>query len=182
MPQNITKIEDYIGFTQIPVADVEAFFSQFAFDIEKKILRGDGVWDFGLLGDEVYIAMLADLDSSNDPQTAPYIDLIAGVNYVANNGRNTIFVGIKKMLTYFVYSEFIKNNRLTNFQSGTVKMTYENADNADVKYVNHLAHKRWNEGVSLYNGEVFDYILFNQASFTNWEFTRQDNFLTLGII
>lgn len=182
MPKNITKIDDYKGFTSLPIGDVETFFNQFSFDVEENILRGDGGHDFGLLGDQVYVAMIADLDGNNNPQNAPYINLINGVNYTANNGRTVIFIGIKKMLTYFVYSEYVKRNKVTLFQSNAVKMKYENADQASNKEINYEAHRRWNKGVSLYNHEVYDYLLFNQSSFTNWEFTRSGKFLTKGII
>jgi hypothetical protein len=183
MPQNITKIEDYKGFTQLPISDIETYFDQFAFDIEKNILRGDGgIENFGLLGDEVYVNMLADLDSNNEPQTQPYIDLIDGVGYyIATNGEKTLFGGIRLMLTFFVYSEYLKSQRINRFQSNATHMTYENAEVAAIKDVNYEAHKRWNKGVEMYNGEVYDYLVYSQSSFTNWNFTRQSRYIIHGI-
>ena len=181
MPQNITKIADYDGWFDAPLGNVEDYFNEVAFKIEKDILRGKDSSDFGLLGDQVYIALMADLDINNEPQTAPYINLIDGVNYTANNGEATMFCGLREMLKYFVYAEYIKDNRLTNFQSGTVNIDQENAVNAERKEVHRKAHKRWNNGVDLFNGEVYDYILFYQSSFTNWNFTQQSKYLTLGI-
>jgi len=181
MPQNITKITDYKGFTQLPIADVEDFFNEFAFEIEKDILRGKEGDDFGLLGDEIYINLLADLDGNNLPQTEPYVSLIDGINYTSSNGLNTVFGGVRKLLTYFVFAEYVKQNRITFFQANAVNMTYENADNATIKNTNHEAHRRWNKGVNLYNSETYNYILFNQSSFTNWNFTRQSKYITHGI-
>ena len=94
MPQNITKISDYDGWFDAPLSNVQSYFEEVAFKIEK---------DFGLLGDQVYVALMADLDSSNEPQTASYIDLVDGINYTANNGETTIFCGLREMLKYFVY-------------------------------------------------------------------------------
>lgn len=181
MPQNITKIEDYKGFTQLPISDVETHFNEFAFEVEKEILRGNNVDDFGLLGDEIYINLLADLDGDNLPQTEPYVSLIDGKNYVSSNGLKTVFCGIRKLLTYFVFSEYVKQYRITFFQGTAVNMTYENADNATIKQTNYEAHRRWNKGVDLFNGETYDYILFNQGSFPNWDFTKQERFITHGI-
>ena len=182
MAKNITKIADYTGIVSLALENDEGFFAEYAFEAEKEILRGDGVRDYGLLGDQVYIALIADLDSNNEPQTAPYINLVDGVNYVANNGENTMFLGLRKLLTYFVYCKYLKDDVLTNFQGGTVNMANENAVVGDIKQVNWKAHLQWNRGVDLYNGETYDYLLFYQSSFTNWNFTRQGKYLTKGII
>ena len=184
MAQNITDINDYIGYTALapsPLAN-DPSFGNFVFDIEKRILRGDGYTDCGLLGDQVYIALLADLDADNNPQTQKYIDLINGVNYLDSNGQITIFSGIKKMLTLFVYSEYIKNNAYQQTIAGTVQPEIINSIIAERKELDHRAHQRWNNGVTMYNGEVYDYILNYQSNFTNWSFTRQYNFITKGIV
>jgi hypothetical protein len=181
MAQNITKIDDYKGFTQLPIADVETHFNEFAFEIEKDILRGKESDDFGLLGDENYINLLADLDGNNDPQTAPWINLIDGINYVSSNGRKTVYGGVRSLLTYFVFSEYVKQYRVTFFQASAVNMTYENGDNAAIKQTNYEAHRRWNKGVGLFNGETYDYLIFNQSSFPNWDFTRQSKYIIHGI-
>lgn len=181
MAQNITKPENYSGLFDLALNNIDDYFNEFAFEIEKTILRGDGVIGFGLLGDEVYIDLIADLDDENNPQTEPYISLINGGSYIAADGKKTLFCGVRKMLTYFVYASYIKDNNLTNFQSGTVSIDQENAANSEVKFINHKAHKRWNLGVDLFNGEVYDYLLFYQSSFTNWDFTRAGKFITMGI-
>ncbi len=182
MAQNITSIDDYVGIVSLGLTNSSVFFEDFAFETEKEILRGDGVTDFGLLGDQVYIALLADLDINNDPQTAPYINLVDGVNYTGINGENTVFSGIRKLLTYFVYSKYLKEDSLTSLQGGAGIMTHENADPGDIKQINWKAHKQWNRGVDLFNGETYNYLLFNQSSFTNWNFTLQSKYLTKGII
>jgi len=181
MAKNIVKIEDCKGLTLLPLDNVELYFNDFAFDVEKEILRGVDSTDFGLLGDEEYINLQTDLNANGVPQTSKYTNLVNGVNYVSSNGKNTIFCGIKVMLSYFVYSEYVKRNRLANVQSGTVKMAYENSELAEIKNVRYEAHLRWNKGVDLFNGEVYDYILFNQSSFLNWDFTKQSKFIIHGI-
>lgn len=182
MANNITKISDYTGFNLLKdnSSDKDSF-SDFAFDIEKEILTGKDDDDYGLLGDEVYIALIADLDINNDPQTAPYINLINGVNYTQSDGLNTQFCGLKKMLINFVYAKYLINNIVTQSSIGTFKLLTSNAENTIRKNVNRNAFKRWNKGVEQFNGQVYDYILFYQSSFTNWEFTRQSKYLTLGI-
>lgn len=182
MPQNITDIDDYKGFTQLPISDSADLFNEFAFEAEKDILRGKDILDFGLLGDENYINLLSDLDNSNEPQTQPWVDLIDGKTYISSNGLKTVFGGVRKLLTYFVYSEYLKYNRINLFQSNAVNMTYENADKAEIKNVNYEAHRRWNKGVDLFNDETYDYLIFNQSLFPNWDFTRQSKFITYGII
>ena len=181
MPQNITKIADYKGFTQLPISDSAAHFNEYAFEAERDILRGNGVDDFGLLGDENYINLLADLDSSNEPQTQPWIDLVDGKSYVASNGLKTSFIGVRKLLTYFVFAVYVKQFRVTFFQNTAVNMTYENADITAMMNTNYEAHRRWNKGVEFFNNETYDYLVFNQSLFPNWDFTRQSRFITHGI-
>ncbi len=181
MAKNIVKIENCKGLTLLPLDNVETYFDDFAFDIEKEILRGIDFGDFGLLGDKEYIDLQTDLDANGVPQTSKYINLVNGINYVSSNGKNTIYGGIKLMLSYFIYCEYVKRNRLANVQSGTIKMAYENSELAEIKNVRYEAHLRWNKGVDLFNGEVYDYILFNQSLYPNWDFTRQSKFITHGI-
>lgn len=180
MPNNITNINDYVGYTLL--VDKTDYFNEFAFQVEKNILRGDGRLNYGLLGDEIYLDLISDLDSDNKPQTQKYIDLINGKTYVQTDGRNTVFCGIKTMLTYFVYSEYIKNNISVQSGVGSVNLKPINSDRTLRKNVNYNAHLRWNKGVDLYNIEVYDYLLFYNSDFGNWEFTKQSKYLLNGII
>ena len=182
MAQNITDINDYIGYTKLassPLPD-DTTFADTIFDIEREILRGKECGDYGLLGDQVYLDLLADLDSNNNPQSQKYIDLVNGKNYI-RSGQTFIFSGIKKMLTLFCYSEFIKDKAYQETNAGTVQAEIQNSIIAERKELDHRAHQRWNRGVSMYNGEVYDYILNYQSNFTNWSFTQQYKYLTKGI-
>ena len=85
------------------------------------------------------------------------------------------------MLTYFVYSEYLKSRRVNIFQSNSTHMTYENAEIASMKDVNYEAHRRWNKGVEMYNGETYDWLIYSQSLFTNWNFTRQSRYIIHGI-
>jgi len=183
MPQNITKVSDYTGMLHLVIDEnTTDFFNEFAFEIEKKILRGDGRMDYGLLGDVEYIALLADLDSGNVPQTQKYTDLVDGINYIGSDGKTTIFGGIKKMLQYFIYCEFTKDNMYQESELGTLQTTAEHSIKTTRKGINKRANQRWNTGVDLYNGETYDYLLFYQSNYANWDFTRQTKYLTNGII
>lgn len=183
MANNITKISDYTGYAFLKDNSADDdFFTDFIFDIEKEILTGKTDDDYGLLGDEVYLAMIADLNENNEPQSAPYINLINGTTYTQTDGLNTDFCGLKKMLVNFVYARHLVSNLVTQSGLGTFKLLTSNAENTIRKNVNHNAHLRWNKGVELFNGEVYDYLLFYQSSFTNWEFTTQSKYLTKGII
>lgn len=183
MSNNITKIPDYKGYTMITelTNENDSFFEEFAEQIERNILTGIDSNDYGLLGDQVYLALIADLDN-NEPQTAPYINLINGTTYTQTDGQTVNFIGIKEMLTYFVYSEYIKNNKISQYANIGINPASRNQQEQDIKYINYNAHLRWNKGVDYFNGQVYDYLLFYQSSFTNWEFTKQSKYLTRGLI
>lgn len=183
MPNNITKAADYIGLVHLVIDEnTDDMFNEFAFEVEKQVLRGDNQTNFGLLGDDVYIALIADLDANNLPQTTKYINLINGKTYTDNSGEETTFLGLRKMLTYFVYSAWIKDNMFQESELGTIQTMGENSIKVLQKQVNRRGNKRWNKGADYYDREVYDYLLFNQSDFPNWNFTKSIRYITTGII
>ena len=183
MPKNITKSNDYKGFTQLVIsANSEDMFNEFVFEIEKIILSGNSINDFGLLGYKEYNDLINDLDINNLPTTQKYIDLINGKTYINNSGDEVNFLGLRKLLTYFVYSHWIVDNNFQESDLGTIQTLGENSIKTTVKQTNQIMYKRFNKGVDFYNGETYDYLLFNQNQFPNWNFTRQYKYITRGII
>lgn len=176
MPKNITTKDNYIGFTNLVISDViESGFNEFAFEVEKDILRG-------LLGDETYNELISDLDANNLPQTQKFIDLVNGKTYTDNNGDVTLFLGVRKMLTYFVYCVWKKEDMYSDSDLGTIQTRSSNSIKTSEKIVNRIANARWNIGVDFFNNEVYDYLLFYQSDFPKWDFISQSKFLTQGII
>ena len=129
-----------------------------------------------------FLQLIADLDENNLPQKQKYIDLINGKNYTDSNGEETTFLGLRKMLTYFVYGAWIKENMFQESDLGTIQTLSENSVKVARKEVNRRAHLKWNKGADFYDGEVYDYLLFNQSSFSNWHFSKSIRYLTKGII
>lgn len=183
MPNNITKISDYKGLNLlIDEPSGSDYFKQFCEDIESEILKGSDYYNHGLLGTEVYNDLIADLDENNEPQNAPYIDLVDGVTWTDDGGTERNFIGLRKMLVYFVYAEYLKRNHVFQSGIGTVILSPKNSTKADKSRLNREANLRWNKGVDLYNSNAFDYLLQYQSDFNNWEFTEQSKFITHGII
>jgi hypothetical protein len=181
--KNIVKLSNMVGYYSLPSAYFEdSYFDHFAMFTEKRILRGDGVKSYGLLGDEEYVNLLADLDSNGNPQTQKYIDLINGVNYVNNSSRNIVFSGIKEMLNMFVYTEYVRRNAYQQSRLNQIKPNSENAEKSTLQEIFRDTSERYNEAVRIYNYEAYNYILFKQADFPKWLFTKKYEELTKGLI
>ena len=182
MAKNITDIDDYKGYVQIvDDTEQETYFNQIVFEIEREILRGNGINDYGFLGDAEYINLIADLDSNNEPQTQKFIDLVDGKNYTNSSGRTVIFLGIKEMLKLMVYSVFLERDSQNSDGSGIIELKVENAEKVEQKRMRREAHIRWNRGVEMFNGEAYQYMIDNQADFSDWLHTKQSKYLN-GII
>ena len=182
---NIVKAADFKGIVQLKDATEQSnYFDQIVFEIERDILRGTGNFTdgfgYGFLGDAEYI-LLADDMTNGVPQSAPWVKLVAGVNYVDASGRTVMFRGLKEMLKLMVYSEFLKRDSQSSDGSGIIVLKAENAEVVEQKRMRHEAHIRWNIGVDMFNGEAYDYMIFNKASFSNWLYTRQSKFIMNGI-
>lgn len=156
-------------------------FDSIVFDVEKNVLRGDGRYDYGLLGDKEYIKLIADLDVDGEPQSQKYIDLVNGVNYVNNNGDTVIFSGIKQMLKGFIYNEISNNYRFMLSDSGQKLRETESAKEIKAEDYLKVAAFRYNKAIDIYNNEAYDYLLFYQSLFPDWDFTRKCKFFTNGL-
>lgn len=185
--KNITNNDDYSGLVQLLDSEERtAYFNQIVFEFERNILRGDynftSGYGYGFLGDAEYKLLIDDLDSNNEPQTQKYIDLISGKYYTDSSGKTVLFRGIKEMLKLMVYSEFLKRDSQSYDGAGLIQMKAENADVTDQKRMRREAHIRWNNGVDLYNGEAYQYMVFYQSDFPNWQYTPQSKFIMNAII
>ena len=179
--KNITKLSDYVGFVNLPkVNSIASFFDSLVNVTERTVLSGVYCSD-GLLGKKIYTELIADLDANNTPQTQRFIDLVTGKTY-NKNGIDRIFVGIKTMLTYFVYSEFLKTMQFVETGTGLAELLHENSKNVSRKEINYRSHLRWNRGVDIYNGEAYQFLQDFQGNYTGWFFNKQHKFITHGII
>ena len=180
--QNITKLDDYIYNLNIAKSGTdEEFFSGYAFQIEKEKLSGENYATQGLLGKELYNELIADLDSSNEPQSAKFIALVDGVTYT--EGGNTYnFVGIREILKHFVYASYLKYRYSFETGIGSVKLNSKNSTLITRKELNYKANTEYNRGVDLYNNDAYHYISNHQSSFPTWKYNDQSKFLTKGLI
>jgi hypothetical protein len=88
-----------------------------------------------------------------DKTVTKYANLINGVTaYYTYNSVTRKFTGIKKMLAYFTYFEFIPDQYSYNSQFGQKKPKANNSESV-------IDHKKliraWNKGVDLYNEAIF---------------------------
>ena len=76
-----------------------------------------------LLGEDLYLKLIADLNGSYVPQTAKYLELVNGKTYSVINGDgvtvNVNYQGIKKMLKYFTW---VRMGRLKSPTRGSGKI------------------------------------------------------------
>ena len=177
---NICKIADFKGLVHLKDStEQETYFDQIVFEIERDILRGNGRYEYGFLGDAEYILLAADM-TNGVPQTAPWVELVAGANY-SNGSRTVMFRGLKEMLKLMVYSEFLERDSQSSDGAGIIQLKAENAEVVEQKRMRREAHMRWNKGVEMFNGEAYDYMIYYKSSFPNWLYTKQSKYLTNGI-
>lgn len=113
------------------------------------------------LGDEFYIALLADFNAS--PSLSTYSDLFNGVDYVYNSDtyRND---GIKPMLIYYAYARYLNNAQSIITPNGIVSKSNDNSTPASDKTVARLVNQAFSGGKT-YENRVLDYLVRNNADY-----------------
>lgn len=140
-------VNDFIGEINLDLsndANVLAQFEALGRQHEIDILKD-------LLGHKLYSDLIADLDSSEQPQTQKFIELVDGKTHILSSGETKIYEGLKRMLSYFVYSFYLEKNWSNNVSTGQTTNNNENStpiNRADLRKVRSTIH---NPGVKLYN-------------------------------
>ena len=157
-----TKQSDFIGDVEITQsADVTEKLNAIIDTVEKNVLRL-------LLGDDLYILFKADLDAENEPQTDKYKNLLNGVTYDYGEEKR-MFDGLKPMLRYFIYSEYIKYNSM-QATTGTVLPEKDNSTNLTNFDISELSNNAYNKGINYYR-KAISYIAMNIEDYPTFDYT-----------
>ena len=138
-----------------------------------------------LMGDKLYNEYVADLDGNGDPQTQKYIDLVNGVTYTDCNGNTVNYEGVKRMLRYFVFSDYKITSAYKDMSTGTKKLKGENSDNATWFNISNISKDFNDKGVVLYHQAVkfiynhIDTYFTNQCDWTYVKLTKQSKLKTV---
>lgn len=114
-----------------------------------------------LLGEDLYLKLIADLDGSYVPQTAKYLELVNGKTYSVINGDgvtvNVNYQGIKKMLKYFTYVELLKHQETENTEVGQVEPLQNNSQRVGKHNLSFQICNSYNKGLALYGYDIYNY-------------------------
>ncbi len=153
--------DEFKGDIQITQsADISSNLTEIIEKSEKKYLRL-------LLGDDLYLKLIADLNNGI-PQTQKYKDLMDGVTY-SNGARNIIYDGLRQMLRYFCYSEYIKINYVDT-SIGFVKQDKVNSDNIGNLFTEDNSNKAFNKGLQLYKS-AYVFIIYKLDDYPTFSYT-----------
>ena len=138
---------DFIGEINLDLksdTDVSASFESLGRQIEDDIL-------LDLLNAPLLNDLMADLDVNGDPQTQIYIDLVDGVTYANPSGVTVNYAGLKRMLRYFVWSDYLEINRSQNVSTGQMVSLNENSEPLTRGQLIKVRKPIQNKAVRLYN-------------------------------
>ena len=140
----IITVRDFIGEIHVSINEINrAEFQSYIDRVVPYRLQQ-------LFGDKLYNEYLADLDVNGDPQTQKFIDLVNGKTYVDCNGYTFNYEGLKRMLRYFVFSDYKINTAYEDLGTGTKKLKGENSTNATWFNVSNISKDFNDKGVKLY--------------------------------
>ena len=133
------------------------FDSTYAAEVEEEVLTN-------LLGLELYLALVADLDASNNPQTDKYTYLVDGIaaGYSDTTSILKRLKGIKEMLKYFFYCSYQSRNQSSQTTIGEIELESVNATKAKQSLYS-LYVSAYNKGVVLYY-ELINYITYKNGA------------------
>jgi hypothetical protein len=143
----ITQASDFVGEVNIAqnkftVGDLNEYIER----IEEKQLKC-------LLGDTLYLLFKADSFGNDASSRDRYKELLNGLQYTDPKDDEFIvdYVGLKRMLRLFIYSEYLPEQVYQNTIVGEVEGSSRNAFNTTIAKVNDTAEDRQRKGVDLYD-------------------------------
>jgi len=163
---SLTQKSDFKGDINITqLSSQNADFADLTAQVEKKYLRL-------LLGDDLYLLLIDDLDSSTpqSPENSPYIELVDGEDWI-NGSLTFVYEGLLKMLRYFIYAEWKIIRLSEDTEIGTVRQKKDKSCQLARYEVEKISNEAFNKGVDLYY-EACTYISFHNEDFPTWFFTR----------
>ncbi len=128
-----------------------------------------------LLNDALYNKLIADLDASGVPQSAPYIALVDGKTYTYNN-ETVEYFGLKPFLTFHwlginiregdIYmSDYGNINFDDNPQDNMTKISQKTIDNINSGYM---------KSVISYSNNIVRFLNENSSDYPEW-ISKNDN-------
>lgn len=128
-------------------------------ETEEEILRK-------LMGDFIYTLFFADTVTGSATLNK-YVDLLEGTTYTNPSNVIVIYRGLRKMLAYFTYFEYVNNQSVQNTTVGPVQAANENSSVLSKDQSNNVVIQRWNKGVKRYNAAcqfIKDYQLIEEVT------------------
>lgn len=126
-----------------------------------------------LFNSKLYNDLIADL-TNGTPVTQKYIDLVDGKAYLRPSGETVNYQGIKKMLRYFVYDQYLDFIWSQNTSVGQMNSNNENSTNlsrSDLRKVRqriqHKAVDLYIQAVKFINDNYSDY--FSGSDYGFWQ-------------
>lgn len=141
------SINDFKGEINLDLSsdpNVIAQFETLGRQIEDDILQD-------LLNDKLYNDLIADLDLSGDPQTSPYTELVDGETYINDAGQTIIYQGLKRMLRYFIYEQYLDFQWSSNASTGQSTTENENSTLLTRSALRKVRARIQNKAVNLYS-------------------------------
>lgn len=132
------------------------FPNDHAAEFEKKFL-------IKLLGMDLYRALIDDLDVNNDPQTDKYVKLVDGISagYTDESGYKQQLEGIKSMLKYLFFAEYVEASIYTHTTTGVIQAQVSNATISEIGTAKQKVHAQ-NLGVDYFN-QLIAYIRYKNG-------------------
>lgn len=170
-----SNINDYIGEINLALSDenVQINFNAIGTQVETDILKD-------LLNGKLYNDFINDL-TNNIPGSQQFTNLLNGTTYIDDCGETIIYEGLKRMLRYFIYENYLEKSYYQNTGIGQMQGQNENSVTLNRSQLRKARAIIQNEAIKLYrkaiifiNDNYTDYFTGNDYNF--W-IPRQKTFL-----
>lgn len=168
----ISVKSDFVGDVDLAQANIDSNLTPVIAWEERDILTK-------LMGAKLYNEAVIDGMTNGSPGTQKFIDLLNGVTYTNTGGFEVNYLGLKKMLLYFIWAEYVKTFMANHRETGLIINNEDNARRPSSIFVEQETRKKRDKGVNLYN-EAWAYIndtndqgttFFTDVS--NWTYKRE---------
>ena len=122
-----------------------------------------------LLGDEFYLALLADFTAS--PSLVDYSFMFNGGSYV--HGNDTYYMdGIKQYLIYCTYARYLSNSNVISTATGLVHKTNQYSERVNETTISRLVSQS-RSGATFIENNIKDYLCRNSADYPLYKKVRE---------
>lgn len=133
-----------------------------------------------IIGDALYIDLLAYLEAQDKTEFPNYSILLNGGEYISSNGSRRI-EGIIEALNYYTWARIVKNNNYTVTRFGLVNKEDQYSNNADLKE-RLVVEKDALSIADRYLQECIEYLNEKRSEFPLYTKGKQSNRLRISII